>query len=205
MTRVAPKLLLAVLIGLVALPAAAHASPQQVLDECDSGLSRTYSNKDLRKALDNIPSDKDEYTDCRAVINAAIADGAGKSGDGDKNGTGGGGSGNDGGGGTGNAAEITGEEQAARQTDAEALAAIANDPDGDAIEVGGEEVRPGESGVFDVASAENGMPGPMIALLVALALAVVGGLLFLGRKRIPSVSFPSKRLSLPRGLSRLRR
>ena len=191
----------AAVIGAVALPTIARANPNEVLTDCqDSGLDKSYSQKDLRKALDKMDSDLDEYSDCRAVINAAIADGAGKSGGGAT-----GGGGDSGGGGTGNTGEITGEEQAARQTDAQALAKIASDADGSSIEVGGEEVKPGESGAFDVASAENGMPGPMIALLVALGLALVGGLLFLGRKRLPNVSSPSKRISLPRGLSRLRR
>jgi hypothetical protein len=206
-TRVASTLLLAALLGLLALPLAAHASPRQVLLDCEDGqLDKPFSNKDLRDALGKMSSDRDEYTDCRAVINAAIADGAGKSnGGGDSSGGGGGGGGAGTSGGSGDTGAISAEEQSARQSDAQALGAITSDEDGAPIEVGGEQVKPGESGAFDVASSENGVPTPLIALLVALGLAALGGLLFLGRKRIPSVSFPSKRPSLPRGLSRLRR
>lgn len=205
MTRVAPTLLLAALIGVLALPVAAQASPRQVLLDCEDGsLDQSYSNQDLRNALDKMTSDRDEYTDCRAVINSAIADGAGKSGK-DDGGDDAGGGGADTTGGTGNTGAISGEEQAARQTDGQALAAITQDEDGGPIEVGGEQVEPGENGVFDVASAENGVPVPLIALLVALGLALVGGLLVLGRKHLPGMSAPSKRISLPRGLSRLRR
>jgi hypothetical protein len=205
-TRVVPKLLIAAALVTLAAPVVAHASPDQVLLDCEDGqLDHTYSSKDLRDALDNIGSDRDEYTDCRPVINAAIADGAGKSGGGGAAGPGGG----DGSGGSGATGTLSGAEQAARQDDAKALATIASDADGGPIEVGGEEVKPGENGVFDVASAENGMPTPLVWLLVALAVVSVGGLAFLGRRHVAAlggrVPSPMKRPSWPRGLARLRR
>lgn len=209
MMRVVPMLLMAAVLVTMAAPAAAVASPNQVLLDCEDGqLDHSYSNKDLRNALDRIGSDRDEYTDCRPVINAAIADGAGKSGGGhDDNSSsgGGGGTGSDGGGGT---TPLTGEETAARQTDAQALAAITSDKDGGPIEVGGKQVEPGENGVFDVASAENGVPAPLIWLLVALGVVAAGGLVFLGRRHMPAIARvpnPMKRMSLPRGFPRLRR
>lgn len=204
MTRVVPKLLLAAALIVLVLPSGAGASPNQALIDCEDGqLDKTYSNKDLRDALDRISSDRDEYTDCRPVLNAAIASGAGKAGGGGGNP----GAGN-GGGGAGNSGALSGEEQAARQTDAQALAAIASDAEGGPIDVGGKEVEPGENGVFDLASAENGMPTPLILLLAALAAVALGGLMLVARRRLPAlsrVSFPSKRISLPRGLPRLRR
>jgi hypothetical protein len=202
-TRVVPKLLLAAVLVALAAPTVAMASPNQVLRDCEDGqLDKTYSNKDLRHALDGIGSDQDEYTDCRAVINAAITDGAGKSG---KGGNGPDGSGADTGGDT---STLSGEEQSARQTDAQALAAITSDEDGGPIEVGGKEVKPGENGVFDVASAENDVPAPLLWLLIALGVAALGGLLFLGRRHAPAfakIPTSMKRISLPRGLPGLRR
>jgi hypothetical protein len=199
-TRVVPKLLLAAVLAALVAPTVAIASPNQVLRDCEDGqLDKIYPNKDLRHALDGIGSDQDEYTDCRAVINAAIADGAGKSG---------GGGGGSNGSGDGDAGTLSGEEQSARQTDAQALAAITSDADGGPIEVGGKEVEPGENGVFDVASAENDVPAPLLWLLIALGAAALCGVLFLGRRHVPAFAkIPSsmKRISLPRGLPRVRR
>jgi hypothetical protein len=53
------------------------------------------------------------------------------------------------------------------------------------VEVGGEQVEPGSNGLFDLASASNDLPVPLIVALVALALlAIVGGLVAL-RDRVP--------------------
>ena len=83
---------------LVVLTAAgtAHASAAQALRDCnDNGrLDQQYSQKDLREALANIPSDLDQYSNCRRVIKQAQL--AGVSGGGD---TGAGGGGAPGGGG----------------------------------------------------------------------------------------------------------
>ena len=61
-----------VLIAVLALglPAAAHASGAAVIRDCaaDGKLNKTYSQKDLQSADKNLPSDIDEYTDCRSVI-----------------------------------------------------------------------------------------------------------------------------------------
>ncbi|MFN8204803.1 MAG: hypothetical protein U0S48_19780 [Solirubrobacteraceae bacterium] len=67
---------------LVLLPAAAaHASAAQVIRDCtdDGVLSGSYSQKELRTALANLPSDVDEYTNCRDVIRAAQLRGGGGS------------------------------------------------------------------------------------------------------------------------------
>ncbi|UGS38843.1 hypothetical protein [Capillimicrobium parvum] len=88
---------------LVLLPAAAaHASAAQVIRDCtdDGVLSGSYSQKELRSALANLPSDVDEYTNCRDVIRAAqLSGGSGNAGGGGS--TTGGGSTGTGGGGTG--------------------------------------------------------------------------------------------------------
>jgi hypothetical protein len=74
MRRVVP--LIAALAAL-ALPAMAQAaSPADVIRDCtlDGKLDRTYTQKELRRALAAIPSDVDEYTNCRDVIsNAQLA------------------------------------------------------------------------------------------------------------------------------------
>jgi len=85
--------LLVLLITLSFVPAAtAFASGGAVIRDCtdDGVLQGHYSQKDLRDALSSIPSDVDEYTNCRQVIRSAAFGGAGGKGGG-KGGGGGGG------------------------------------------------------------------------------------------------------------------
>lgn len=90
--RLAPVLLMASLVGgAAAAPAPAGASGAQVLKECFAGqLSSGHSAADFRDALENMPQDMAEYTDCADQITAArdralqggLAGGAGSSGGG---------------------------------------------------------------------------------------------------------------------------
>jgi hypothetical protein len=89
------------LLALVAAPAANAASTTQILRDCadDGVLQGSYSPSELRKARQNIPTDTDEYTDCRDVLaRAAVAGVAARGGgSGSSGGTGGtGGTGSDG-------------------------------------------------------------------------------------------------------------
>jgi hypothetical protein len=202
-TRVPRHLLLLAALALLAFPAPAGATPFQVIKDCneDGQLDRKYSNEELTKALDNLPSDIDEYSDCRDVISAAITGGS------DRGENRGAGSGGDGSGG-GSAVPITPEEQAARAQDQADLQALTT-PDGrdkpPAVEVGGETVKPGSDGLFDLASESNSIPGPLLAALIALGiLALVGGVVAL-RGRVPALArlpllskIPTPRVSLPR-------
>ena len=59
-----------VLLALAVGPQPAHAA--SLLDDCQDGrIDGTYSQADYRRALRNIPSDFDQYTDCRRVIRRA--------------------------------------------------------------------------------------------------------------------------------------
>jgi hypothetical protein len=198
----------ALALALVAFPGDAFAaSPLQVIKDCnqDGQLNRKYSNSELRKALDNLPSDIDEYSDCREVISAAITGGSDK---GDRAGAGGGGGNSGGGGAGGGAAPVTPEEQAARnqdQADLQSLGSPESRENSPPIDVGGEQVKPGSNGLFDVASATNSLPTPLLVALIVLALlAIAGGVVALrGRlpalARIPLLSkIPTPRVSLPR-------
>ncbi len=63
-------------LALVAAPAANAASTTQILRDCadDGVLQGSYSPSELRRARQNIPTDTDEYTDCRDVLaRAAVA------------------------------------------------------------------------------------------------------------------------------------
>jgi hypothetical protein len=198
----------ALALALVAFPGDAFAaSPLQVIKDCnqDGQLNRKYSNSELRKALDNLPSDIDEYSDCRDVISAAITGGSDT---GNRGGAGGGGGNGGGGGAGGGAAPVTPEEQAARtqdQADLQSLGSPESRENSPPIDVGGEQVKPGSNGLFDVANATNSVPTPLLVALIALALlAIAGGVVALrGRlpalARIPLLSkIPTPRVSLPR-------
>src|SRR5205085_10172320 len=96
---------LTLMLGLLA-PAVAHASGAAVIRDCtdDGRLEGHYTQRDLRDALSSIPSDVDEYTNCRDIIRrAAFSAGAGGgsgSGGGSAGGGGGGAGGGSGGGGS---------------------------------------------------------------------------------------------------------
>jgi hypothetical protein len=207
-TRVPRHLLLLAALVLLALPwgDAAAATPFQVIKDCnqDGVLDGKYSNRVLRKALDNLPTDIDEYSDCRDVIGAAITSGSSAGGDA---GPGGGPGGSDPSAG-GSPAVLTPEEQAARQQDQQDLARITSPErrdDRPAAEVGGETVKPGSNGLFDLAPASNSVPFPLLLALIALGLLALGGGFVALRERIPALAripllskLPTPRVSLPR-------
>ncbi len=185
MTRVVRHLLLLAAVAVLVAPAAAYATPRQVIRDCgnDGTLNRNYSNSDLRKARDNLPTDLAEYSDCRDVISAAITGGSDK----------GGGRGSPGQG-VGGAGAADPGEQGARATDAAELQALTSeaasgskDPEPPRVEVGDEPVEPGSNGLFDLASASNELPVPLLIALICVGLlALAGGWVAL-RERVPAL------------------
>jgi hypothetical protein len=190
--RAATRLLALAVLALLALPGSASANP--VIDCArDGDLDRKYSNAELRRAIDRIPGDLDEYSNCREILSGAITGGSDRGGNRPTAGADG--------------QPLSPDEQAARGKDSEDLAAITGNPDENrpSVEVGGERVEPGSNGLFDLASASNDLPVPLLVALVALAvLAVIGGLVAL-RERIPALAripllskIPTPRVSFPR-------
>lgn len=184
MTRVARHLLLLAALVALAAPAAATATPNQVIRDCndDGVLSRDYSNSDLRKARDKLPTELVEYSDCEEIIGAAITGGSDK-------GQGRGSPGQ----GVGGAGAADAGEQAARAKDAADLDAITSGAGsgsgrgGPEVQVGDESVEPGTNGLFDLSSASNQLPAPLLIALIALGLlALAGGFVAL-RGRVPAL------------------
>src|SRR3954447_19658641 len=194
--RTASKLIVGVLLVALALPAIAQASSFDVIKDCqdNSKLDRKHSHADLQNAQNNLPTDIDEYSDCRELIAAALNSGIDKG----KGRGGGGGSDSGASGATAAARHRRREAAAARRKVAAALdRQRGHKPE---VSIGGKHVAPGEDGLFKVASANNGIPLPLLlGIIAASLLAVMGGLLVLRRRapgfasRIPLLS----RISLP--------
>jgi hypothetical protein len=193
MTRVIQTLIVLVALCALAVPAA-QAGYQDVIKDCaqDGKLDKKYSDAELIKAKKKLPADLNEYSDCRDVIGAAIG-GAGR-----PSGGGGSGGGSSGGAATGGPPAA----QAARAQDKQALAKIAHGASKPKVKVGDQTVTPGKNGLFSTASAENGLPLPLLLALIAMAIVALGGGLYALRKRIPALAkVPLPRISLPRRVS----
>jgi hypothetical protein len=199
LSRAVRNILLLCTLALLGLPAAASADP---VSDCarDNDLDKHYSNSELHKALDNLPTDSDEYGLCREVISGAITSGSDR----------GGGRPNDSG---PNGNQVSPEEQAKRAKDSEELAKLAGDDGSNAttpsVKVGDETVKPGSNGLFDTASASNDLPTPLLIALIALAVLAIAGVLVALRGRIPALArvpllskIPAPRAPFPRSSRR---
>jgi hypothetical protein len=162
-------------------PSVALADGGKVIRDCtdDGRLQGKYTQRDLRDALSSLPSDIDEYTNCRDVIRRAAFGGAGSSGGG-KGGSGGS-SGSSGGspggefGGFGDggsaAAGPVDRDPAASASPAERAALAKARKDADGVRFSdGSIVRPG---IVSSKRESADVPGPLVLaaiLLAALAL-----------------------------------
>jgi hypothetical protein len=198
--RVVRNLLLLGVMALLVLPSAAQAADPVIDCARDNDLDHNYSNSELKDALDNLPTDSDEYGLCREVIAGAIHDDSDKR-EGRPKSTG------------PNGEPLSAKEQDERAKDEDELATIAGDSDGDptppSVDVGGETVAPGDDGIFDLASASNDLPTPLLVALIALALLAVTGVLVALRSRIPALGripvlskIPTPRVPFPRSSRR---
>jgi hypothetical protein len=169
--------LLAILPVLLLLATAGPAHAASLLDDCQDGrIDGTYSQADYRRALRNIPSDFDQYTDCRRVIRRAQLAAAG--GGSDPGGTQGGGTAGAGGTGGGSGGGGTSTEAPTSALRADPLESAtpeerraferATTGGGVPVRVGQAAVRPGATGA-DAAAGD--IPGPLLALLALLAVA----------------------------------
>jgi hypothetical protein len=191
------RLLLAwALLGLVVAPAASAAGTIEILRDCadDGRLQGNYSPAELRNARKNIPTDTDEYTDCRDVLARAAVDAVAGGGGG---GGGGGGAAAGGGGGTAatpgasgpSGGSATGGDLVAPSTpeDREAIAQASRAGAPKPVEIDGRPVIPGASGLAANA-ARNDIPVTLLIALVLLGLAALAAALPPARRRLPLVS-----------------
>jgi len=175
--RPMPRLLLVMALTLlVAAPAAMADTRSVIIEDCyaDGDLDGNYSPSEIRDARNNIPSDIDQYSDCRDILARALG------GSGDKQVGGGGGGGGDalggGGGGGGGSAEPLApagpEEQAALEK-----AALTG---GDApVQVGSSTVVPGSA-----SAVRNDVPITVLVALAVLGLTALAGAVPPIRRRV---------------------
>ena len=189
--RAMRRLLTALTILCLAVPAAAGAQGgvnKLLRDACgDEHIDGTYTQAEYKKALDQLPTDSDEYTGCREVLQrgrlAALGAGKRRS---TSNGGGGASTGGGGGtsGGTGSAGHgSSGSSNAAPSSNADPLASATPEQrkalaqvgkSTKPVDVGGQLVQPGALGLGQLSSAGRDVPTPMIALICLLAATALG-------------------------------
>lgn len=163
------------------VPTGAMASGAEVIDDCadDGVIDGRYSDDELREAERVLPSDVDEYTDCREAIRGELgSDGGGRSGRGS--------------GGTGDPSLTTDSGAVAgSREDIDALNELTDGGrgtrdrgDAPSIDIGGRSVTPGAGGkVLGLANSSNELPLSMLSALVLLALMAIAGTVLLVRRR----------------------
>jgi hypothetical protein len=153
--------LVAVLAALTVAAPPAISSPISVIRDCseDGVLNGKYSPSELDGALDQLPSDLDEYTDCRAVIRRAQLGSAG------------------------------GKHGAAKRPAVADRVDAASPPTAgeqreidkargtdESVRIGGTGVRPGESGApFKSAGFGTDLPTLVLVVLIGLGASMLAG------------------------------
>ena len=185
------RLLTALMLLCLAMPATASADAdvtKLLRDACrDEHIDGTYTQAQYKKALDQLPTDSDEYTGCREVLQrgrlAALGAGKHKSS--------GGGASTATGAGTGSGSSSSGSSGGGASGSSSASPAPAADPLATAtpqqkkglaqaaqaakpVNVGGEIVQPGALGLGELSGASRGVPTQLIALICLLAASALG-------------------------------
>ena len=159
--KIIRSLLLALAALSLLLPASALADEaDKIITDCTNNgrLVGTYDPKDLREALDRLGPDQDEYTTCREDIRAALNGGKGSN----RRGVGPGGIGP-----AGIGTEPTPEDLAAL-SEAQRAGREGEAPE---LTIDGKKVSPGPAGgLFNPAASANHLPGPLVFVLIALAV-----------------------------------
>jgi hypothetical protein len=169
MSRLLRLITLTCVLALVVAPSAAWASGADVIRDCtdDGQINGTYGPQDYQQALDNLPSDVDEYTDCRQTIASAShrSSSGGGGGGGDNSGGGGGGGSSSSGGGGGSHGGSGGSKAAAPKPRPQ-----------------GPPVHPPRSRLASQPIGHS-IPVPLLVTLVLLGLALIAGLAASARSR----------------------
>jgi hypothetical protein len=170
---------LTALVCMLAATASAHASPRDVIRDCtDNGrIDGFHSQSDYNGALRRLPSDVDEYTDCRQIIEEA------RRRDANRPPPGGGGGGGIAGGFDSSSGGFPPGPPGVPATPGERNAlSQAITAGGQPVQLAGEPITPGGAGITE-AAVRHALPGPLLALLVLLGLGAVMTILSGARAR----------------------
>ncbi|HWH44502.1 MAG TPA: hypothetical protein VNT32_07210 [Thermoleophilaceae bacterium] len=180
--RLPLSLLIATLALTLAAPAAL-ASGRDVIKDCaeDGVIDGDYSEKEYEQAQDQLPSDIDEYTDCREAIRAGLTPG-GKGRGGSPDGA--------------DPRLVTDSGAVAGSPeDIAALGAIeeaSEDGDAPTLDIGGEAVTAGDptggGQLLGIAGTGNDVPASMIPVLLLLLVSGATGAYLLLRRRVPALA-----------------
>jgi hypothetical protein len=180
------RLLTALAIACLAAPAAASADGgvnKLLTDACkDEHIDGHYTQAQYKKALEQLPTDADEYTACRDVLQrgrlAALGTGKKSNGNNANNGNAGGGGTTTGGGGSSGSSGSSGAPPAdptANATPAQKKAIAQAGQAAKPVNIGGELVQPGELGLGAISGSGHSVPTPLAALMVLLAAGALSG------------------------------
>jgi hypothetical protein len=182
--RMLRALLCAGALLLLLAPAASAAGRDDIIRDCadDGRLDGKYSQSEIRDARRNLPTDVDEYTDCRDVLRRAELPSSG--GAGGSSGSGSGGAGTTSGGSSGGTGGGSPFLSPSGPAESKALD-DARKGSGASVSVGGEPVVPGAAG-FAAGAARHDLPWPLLAVLILLALAAAAAAVPPIRRRVGS-------------------
>ena len=167
-------LVVCLLLALPAAHASANATDDRIVQDCQNSatgaLSGSYTKSQLRHAKRNLPGDVAEYSGCYDAISQALLATAAE------NGGGGGDTGSGGGGGVGGVGGTGGGTGAGATGDGAAAGAAPSGPEHVGTEApvelaGGTPVEPGA--LPSIGQDAHELPGPLVALLVLLAIAAL--------------------------------
>jgi hypothetical protein len=162
----------------LALPANAIAGGgQQLVNDCtDNGkIDGKYSAGDYKDALNNIPTDVDEYTDCRDIIRQSQVANTGQQPERK----------------TAFAPTETPAGPPAPAEKQQIARQRARFSHGNPVRIGGVKVTPGslsrQAGSAGFGNTSNDLPVPVLVLLLAIAALTLAGTALFGRDAIPAI------------------
>jgi hypothetical protein len=171
------RIILPALLATLLLAPAAWAQDTKIIRDCalDGVLDGHYTTAELRSARAHLPTDVDEYSDCRDVLSRAIAAATQSTGS-----PGGGGSapawgGGSGGGDAGGAGQPPAAPVTPSTPEDQAALTQAGQEGGQPIDVDGRPIVPGSASLVN-AAGRNALPSSILVVLVLLGAATLASI-----------------------------
>jgi hypothetical protein len=175
-------LLAALIVPLGCLMAATPAMASDasaIYKECEQNgqITGNFTRAELKAALNGLPSEVSEYSDCQDLIQQALLKASGPGGSQHKSGTAAAAGGKGGGGGSGTHAAGGANKTRAGSTQKGTLAKGSDGP----VTLAGSDIRPGSTGT---GAATSSLPAVLLVVLILLALTAVSGGAVAIRRRV---------------------